>query len=74
MEKISDQAAIRATRVENFSKINKRPWSFIRDCRVLLAEECAIANRPCHEKAVDWHRKQFFFDAQFVTATTLIMI
>ena len=34
LKKISDQAAIRATRVENFSKINKRPWSFIRDCRV----------------------------------------
>ena len=34
LEKISDQAAIRATRVEFFSKINKRPWSFIRDRRV----------------------------------------
>ena len=34
MKKISDQAAIRATRVEFFSKINKRPWSFIRDRRV----------------------------------------
>ena len=36
LKKISDQAAIRATRVEIFSKINKRPWSFIRDRRVLL--------------------------------------
>ena len=35
LKKISDQAAIRATRVEFFSKINKRPWSFIRDRRVL---------------------------------------
>ena len=34
LKKISDQAAIRATRVEFFSKINKRPGSFIRDSRV----------------------------------------
>ena len=36
LKKISDQAAIRATRVDFFSKINKRPWSFIRDRRVLM--------------------------------------
>ena len=42
LKKISDQAAIRATRVEFFSKINKRPWSFIRDRRVLtnLRQAC----------------------------------
>jgi len=40
LKKISDQAAIRATRVEFFSKINKRPWSFIRDRRVPAIQEC----------------------------------
>ena len=33
---MSDQAGIRATRVEFFKKINMRPWLFIRDRRVTI--------------------------------------
>ena len=42
MKKISDQAAIRATRVENFSKIYKRPGLFIRDNRVSFFEKSTL--------------------------------